>query len=107
MKQFLIVLLSGFITLSVTAQSITLLFNGANKNINYQVVMDGTSYYSNSSTYPINSGRREITLSNQRVGSHTLSVYRLRANSGTYRNQTNKKAYGTAIYSKTLEIRQG
>ncbi|MEJ7822432.1 MAG: DUF4476 domain-containing protein [Chitinophagaceae bacterium] len=107
MKKFLIVLLSGFITLSVTAQSITLIFNGANKNINYQAVLDGTSYYSNSSTYPVNSGRREITLSNQRVGSHTISVYRLRANSGTYRNQTNKKPYGTAIYSKTFQIRQG
>ena len=107
MKKFLIVLLSGFITLSVTAQTITLLFNGTNKNMNYQVVLDRTSYYSNSSTYPVNSGRREISLSNQRVGSHTISVYRLRANSGTYRNQTNKKPYGTAIYSKTFQIRQG
>ncbi len=107
MKQFLIMLISGFLTFSATAQSITLTFNGANKNINYQVVLDGTSYYSNSSTYPVNSGRREITLSNQRVGSHTISVYRLRANSGSYRNQTNRKPYGKAIYSKSFQIRQG
>ena len=107
MKRFILFLISGLLTLSVSAQSITLIFNGTNKNINYQVVLDRTSYYSNSSTYPVNSGRREITLSNQRVGSHTISVYRLRANSGTYRNQTNRKPYGTAIYSKTFQIRQG
>ena len=34
-------------------------------------------------------------------------VYRLRANSGTYRNGINTRTYGNAIYSKTFELREG
>ncbi len=101
--------LSGFLAISATAQTITLTFNGANSNINYQVLLDGNSYYSNSSTYPRTSTnvRKEVALTNQRLGNHKIVVYRLRSNSGTYRNGINTRTYGNAIYSKTFELREG
>jgi hypothetical protein len=109
MKKILIVLLSGILTLSVTAQTINITFNGTNANRNYQVLLDGTSYYSNSVVDPnanVNV-RKEVTLSNQQVGSHTIAVYRLRNNSGTYNNGTNTNTNGRAIYTKTFQLRQG
>ena len=59
MKKILMIMLSGFLTTSLTAQTLTISFSGtnsnnnnygntANRNRNYQVVLDGTSYYSNS-----------------------------------------------------------
>ncbi|MBA3673393.1 MAG: DUF4476 domain-containing protein, partial [Chitinophagaceae bacterium] len=94
--------------ISATAQTITLTFNGANTNINYQVLLDGKSYYSNSSTYPRTTNvRKEVALTNQRLGNHKIVVYRLRSNSGTYRNGINTRTYGNAIYSKTFVLREG
>lgn len=110
MKRFLIVLLSGILTLSVTAQTITITFNGANRNKNYQVVLDGTSYYSNAQTDPNSTTtnvRKEITLTNQQLGLHTIAVYRLRTSSGAYINGTNTPAYGNAIYSNRFRLREG
>ena len=104
MKRCLIFLLSGILTLSVTAQTITITFNGVNKNKNYQIVLDGTSYYSNSVTDP---NSKKITLTNQQLGSHTIAVYRLRTNAGTYNNGTNTNPYGNAIYSNRFRLRQG
>ncbi len=106
MKKILMAVLSGFLAISATAQTITLTFNGANKNINYQVLLDGKSYYSNSSTYPTNV-TKEVALTNQRFGNHKIMVYRLRSNSGTYRNEINTRPYGNAIYTKTFELREG
>ena len=110
MKRFLIVLLSGILTLSVTAQTITITFNGTNANRNYQVLLDGTSYYSNSVTDPNSTNvnvRKEVELTNQQVGSHTIAVYRLRNNSGTYSNGTNTNTTGRAVYTNTFQLRQG
>ena len=110
MKKTLIILLSCIITLSVTAQTIRVTFNGANKTKNYQVVLDGTSYYSNSVNDPNSNNaniRKEITLTNQQLGSHTLQVYRLRNNGGTYSNGTTTTPYGNAIYSNRFRLRQG
>src|SRR5688572_3891123 len=108
MKRFLIVLLSGILTLSATAQTITITFNGTNSTRNYQVILDGTSYYSNSVADPNSNTnvKKEITLSNQQLGAHTIAVYRLR-NTGTYSNGTNTTPSGRAIYTKTFELRQG
>ncbi len=109
MKKTLIAVLCGFLAISATAQTITLTFNGANSNINYQVLLDGKSYYSNSTTYPRTSttARKEVALTNQRLGNHKIVVYRLRTNSGTYRNGINTRTYGNPIYSKTFELREG
>src|SRR5688572_23162944 len=109
MKNILTLLISGFLTLSLSAQTITLTFNGTNKNRNYQVLLDGTSYYSNSVTNPNSTNtnvRKEITLSNQQLGSHTIAVYRLRT-TGTYSNGTNTPTSGNAIYTNTFQLRQG
>lgn len=109
MKNIIALLISGFLTLSLSAQTITLTFNGTNKNRNYQVLLDGTSYYSNSVTDPNSTNtnvRKEITLTNQQLGSHTIAVYRLR-NTGTYSNGTNTPTSGTAIYTNTFQLRTG
>lgn len=109
MKRSLIFLLSGLLSLSVTAQTITITFNGVNKNKNYQVILDGTSYYSNSLTDPNSTNtkvRKEITLTNQQLGPHTIAVYRLRSNVGKYSNGTNTTPYGKAIYSNRFRLRQ-
>jgi hypothetical protein len=108
MKKILLVLLSGIMTLAVTAQTITITFNGTNNTRNYQVILDGTSYYSNS-TVDANSNtnvRKEITLTNQQLGSHTIEIYRLR-NTGTYTNGTNTQTYGRVIYTKDFQLREG
>jgi hypothetical protein len=105
MKQLLFLLLSSTISLLVTAQTISVTFSGTNKNKNYQVILDGTSYYSNSNIDAGNSNasvKKEITLANQLLGAHTIKVYRVRAN-----NTNNTANNGNAIYSKTFELRQG
>ncbi|MDB5200015.1 MAG: hypothetical protein JWO92_1978 [Chitinophagaceae bacterium] len=113
MKKFLIVLLSGILTLSVTAQTLTITFNGTNNSTNrnrgYQVVLDGTSYYSNSNTNPNTNTNvsNDIVLTNQQLGSHTIAVYRLRNNNSTYNNGANTATNGNAIYSNTFQLRQG
>lgn len=108
MKKILMVLLSGILTLTVTAQTITVTFNGTNNTRNYQVLLDGTSYYSNSGINANSNAnvKKEITLTNQQLGSHTVEIYRLR-NTGTYTNGTNTPTTGRAIYSNTFQLRQG
>ena len=110
MKKILLVLLSGIITLAATAQTITITFNGVNKNKNYQLVLDGTSYYSNSVTDPNSTTtnvRKEITLTNQQFGPHTLAVYRIRNNAVANTNGSNTTPYGKAIYTNRFRLRQG
>lgn len=110
MKKIFIFLLSGFLSASAIAQTLSITFNGTNRNRNYQVVLDGTSYYSNSSIDPNNRNatvKKDIILSNQQTGAHTISVYRLRNNNGNYTNGTNTSTYGNAIYSKTFQLREG
>ena len=110
MKNFLMIMLSVITTLTVTAQNITITFNGTNKNINYQAVLDGTSYYSNSSIDPANEDvdvRKQIFLKNQQTGSHTISIYRLRNNNTVYTNGTNTRTYGRSVYSNTFQLKEG
>lgn len=109
MKKFLMIMLSGFLTLSLTAQTLTITFNGTNRNRNYQVVLDGTSYYSNTSIDPNSTNTsvsKDITLTNQQLGAHTIAIYRQRNNSN-YNNGTNTPTYGNAVYSNTFQLRQG
>ena len=109
MKKILVAVIIGFLAIPAAAQTIVLTFNGANKNINYQVLLDGNSYYSNSTTYPTSTTnvRKEVVINNQRLGTHKIMVYRLRSNSGTYRNGINTRPYGNAVYSNTFQLRQG
>ena len=110
MKHIFIFLLGSILSASAVAQTLSITFNGTNRNRNYQVVLDGTSYYSNSRIDPNNdnaSVRKDIILSNQQTGTHTIAVYRLRNNNGNYTNGTNTSTYGRAIYSKTFQLREG
>jgi hypothetical protein len=109
MKKFLLLMISGIITLASIAQTLTLTFNGTNRNRNYQVVIDGASYYSNTATDPTNTNasvKKDITLSNQSVGSHTIEVYRVRNNNAN-NTGTTSNINGNAIYTNTFQLRQG
>ena len=120
MKRLLMILLSGFLTISLTAQTLTIKFNTANttsnnygnRNRNYQVVLDGTSYYSSSSTNvntnDVNGNTNvanDIVLADQPLGSHTIAVYRMRSSNGN--NNGSNITNGGEIYSNTFQLRQG
>lgn len=100
-----------------SAQTVKLVFN-TNGNKAYQVVLDGTSYYSNYSdnssynnvsanTNATYSGNM-VTISNLAAGQHTLQVYRLRNNSNNNNNTYNNpnKTNGRALYSSTFTLRR-
>lgn len=102
----IIMLLLNIATIAVSAQNVTVTFQGANRNRNYQVVVDGVSYYSanNIST----NGRSVVTIPNLNIGSHNLEVYRLSNNSNVYTDgSTNSTVNGREVYSKTFQLRQG
>lgn len=100
----LITLLLSIITVAVAAQNVTVTFQGANRNRNYQVVIDGVSYYS--ANQEISNGRSVITIPNLTPGSHTVEVYNVKTN-GTYTDGSSNAETGTEVYSKTFQLRQG
>ena len=104
MKTFITLLLS-FLSLSLLAQNVTITFAGANKNRNYQVVIDGISYYSANHVSTGNNARKVINIPGLDAGSHTIAVYRLGNNNNTYSDGTNNPAQGTEVYSKTFQLR--
>jgi len=104
MKTFITLLIS-IVTLSVSAQNVNITFQGANKNRNYQVVVDGASYYSANSVS--SNGRSVVSIPNLGVGSHSLEVYRVNSNNVYTDGSTNNTAQGTEVYSKTFQLRQG
>ena len=105
MKTFMIFLVS-FFSLSLAAQNVTVTFQGTNKNRNYQVVIDGVSYYSANSVST--KGKQVTTVSNLAPGAHTLEVYVLGNSSGTYSDGSTNSASSTEpAYSKNFQLRQG
>ena len=102
----LITLLLSFLSLSLLAQNVNITFAGTNKNKNFQVVIDGTSYYSASSVS--SNGRQMVSMPNLTAGSHTLEVYNVGNNNNTYSNgSTNNPVNGEPLYEKTFQLRQG
>ena len=102
----LITLLLSFLSLSLLAQNVNITFAGTNKNKNFQVVIDGASYYSASSVS--SNGRQMISIPNLTAGSHTLEVYNVGNNNNTYSNgSTNNPVNGEPLYEKTFQLRQG
>ncbi|HYH16674.1 MAG TPA: hypothetical protein VD794_15695, partial [Flavisolibacter sp.] len=71
MKQLTLVLTATFLSLSVWAQTVTLQFAGTNKNRNYQVVIDGTTY--NSAEAVVSGKNKMLTMNNLSTGSHSLA----------------------------------
>ena len=99
MKTIILCLLST-LSLSLAAQTVTVTFQGAaNRNRNYQVVVDGVSYYSVNSVS--NNGRKQTTISDLGIGSHTLEVYPASATSGSIDGSTTKPS-SRPVYTKTL-----
>ena len=99
----LLIFLSTLLSLSISAQNVNISFPGRNQNRDYQVVLDGASYFS---TNVNDNGRKMITISNLSVGSHQLAVYRMNDDNTTYENgSTSAPVYGSAVYTKTFELR--
>jgi hypothetical protein len=102
----LITLLISILSLSLAAQNVTVTFAGANKNRNYQVVIDGISYYS--ANNESSNGRTVVTIPNLAPGAHNLDVYVLGNNNTTYSDgSANSSVQGEPAYSKTFQLRQG
>src|SRR6476469_2849338 len=95
MKKIGFLLMSCCITAASFAQNVNIKFNGSNKNKNYELVLDGTSYYSNNVSA---SNQNMVTLNNLQPGSHNLAIYRT-DNSGTRRRNNN------AVYTKDFVLR--
>ena len=100
--------LFSFLCLSMLAQNVSVNFAGVNKNKEYQVVIDGISYYSTNSVSTNSNRTRAIDVPNLKLGTHELAVYRVRNNNNTYSNgNANNTVQGDPIYSKTFQLRDG
>ena len=105
MKCMITVLITLF-TLAVSAQTVTISFQGAaNKPRNYQVVIDDVSYFSvNGIT---KNGRKITTINNLSEGSHHLKLYTSsNTNSSSIDGSTVVPAT-KALYTKTFQLREG
>ena len=107
MKKIFTLILSSFLLVSAFAQTAAITFNGANKNRNYQAVIDDISYYSNSMAATSSKVPGKKMILNLQPGSHSIEVYRYR-NTGKFTNGTaDAKTSGNAIYSNDFELREG
>jgi hypothetical protein len=102
----LFILVSGLLSLSLLAQDVNIKFAGANKNKEYQVIIDGSSYYSANAVSTSSNRSKVINIHNLSLGSHDLSVYRMGNNNNTYSNG-NSSAQGKPVYSKSFQLREG
>ena len=114
--KILITLLISTLSLGAFAQNINITFAGANSNRNYQVVLDGASYYSTNTTASNGNtnnndraySRNTISIPNLSAGAHTIDVYLMGNNSTTYSNGSmNNPVDGESIYNKTFYTRSG
>jgi hypothetical protein len=101
MRTIGIIVLGSCMAVSAAAQSVTINFNGDNKTRTYEVVVDGTSYYSNSTTATTNGTQRSIVLNNLQPGTHNLKLYRMR----TTTTSTTPIRSGSAMYTKDFILR--
>lgn len=103
MKTILSIITALSLSISLTAQTVTLHFTGTNKARNFQVVLDGTSYYSNSTAL---AGGKKVTITTLQPGDHSLSIYRTNNNKYTS-GVTGAVTSGPAVYTKTFQLRNG
>lgn len=91
----LLFLMTGLLSASIQAQVVILRFENSSKN--YEIKVDGRSYYSKD--VPNNTGKqRIIAINDLTTGTHRLDVY-----STTDNNSNN----GTSMYSNTFQLREG
>ena len=102
MKTLLLLFSGSLFFVSVLGQNVILRFETAS-NKNYEVKIDGRSYYSNTlTTETSNNRQKSITLTDLKPGNHIIDVYGIDA--GTQVESNNS---GTAIYSNTFQLRDG
>ena len=96
MKAIFSLLLAALISGPLVSQTITLRFDGSS-NRDYEVRIDGKSYFSSSITPQRNTNQRVIVLDNILPGMHNLEVY---ASTETADNSS-------ALYSNNFQLRDG
>ena len=99
----LLLLLSGVLFFgAAVGQKVTLRFETVS-NKNYEVKIDGRSYYSNTVATETNNNRQKsVTLTDLRPGSHIIDVYTI--DGGT---QGGTNTTGSSIYSNNFQLRDG
>ena len=102
----MILFLFIIVTLSVSAQTVTISFQGAaNKTRNYQVVIDDLSYFS---VNGINkNGRKITTIDNLSEGAHTLKLFRSGNMNSSSIDGSTVVPTTKPLYTKTFQLRDG
>ncbi|HEY0679918.1 MAG TPA: DUF4476 domain-containing protein [Chitinophagaceae bacterium] len=105
MKQLTFILLGVFLYAAVSAQTVTIRFEGTgnatgSNTPNYTVDLDGNRYYSSTAGNVGNAGIKQLVIEDLALGTHKLAVYRNSDNSNTIDNST-------LLYSKNFELRAG
>jgi hypothetical protein len=101
-------LLLLFFSVTLFGQGVNITFaNQRNNNRNYQVVIDGASYYSaNIPEQGNTSVNNKIHIPGVSTGSHKIDVYRMDGTSVTYPDGSiNRPASGELVYSKNFQTR--
>src|SRR5215203_6022306 len=102
----MITLLFSILSLAVSAQNVTVTFQGsANRAKSYQVVIDGLSYYSANSVSA--NGRQITTIKNLSEGAHNLEVYTVSNRNSGYSDGSATQPATKPVYTKTFQLRQG
>jgi len=106
MKSLYSILLMILVYVPVSAQKITLRFEGSanatnNAVRNYLVDLDGRKYYSTDANLAVNGGARTVDINDAGLGSHKVIVYELADNS------TNTTNTSDPMYSKDFQVRSG
>ena len=101
MKNLASILVALLMYVPLTAQVVTLRFEGANTSQrNYIADVDGKKYYSANADLTTNATAKQIVISNLAFGTHKLTIYESSDNS-TVVNQTDP------LYTNTFQLRSG
>ena len=102
MKTLLLLFSGSLFFVSVLGQNVILRFETVS-NKNYEVKIDGRSYYSNTLTAENNDNRQKsITLTEFERGTHSIDVYSAEETQVESNNNT-----GSVIYSNKFQLRDG
>lgn len=97
MKKLITLLLFSSLIASAIAQTVTITFNGNNKNRKFELKLDNVSYFSNSSP----NVKSSITVSDLSAGAHTIELTLLNSP-----GRSNNSSDDEPNYSKTFQLRQ-
>ena len=90
--------LTGFLSLAIQAQNLTLRFENSLKD--YEVKIDGRSYFSNDLSSDTRTNKAKlVTINDLTTGTHRIDVYTVNGN--------NTNNAGASIYSNTFQLRDG